>query len=75
MKRLETKSLNQSSPPPLPTPNHFLSNKLETFCLGHFSISIDLLSLFLLALSAPREHALLCILVAGKDAVWGEDAP
>ena len=61
-----------------PTLNHFLSNKLENFCLGHFSISIALLSLFLvntLALSAPGEHAQLCILVAGKDAVWGEDAP
>ena len=78
MKRLETKSFNRSSPPPPPTLNHFLSNKLENFCLGHFSISIALLSLFLvntLALSAPGEHALLCILVAGKDAVWGEDAP
>ena len=48
MKRLETKSLNRSSPPPPPTPNHFLSNKLETFCLGHFSISIASLSLFLI---------------------------
>lgn len=74
MKRLEAKSLNvQSSTPRPPTPNHVLSNKLETFCLGHFSILIASLLLFLVntpALSAPGERALLCILVAGKDDVW-----
>lgn len=43
---LVTKILNVWPQPYLPPNNHFLSNKLETFSLGHFSILTSLLLLF-----------------------------